>query len=295
VSTYVFEIGSFAGATNLGTIELGSAATTYATAGVAPGTYFVRVKARNPCGLSAPSNDTAVVVGGSSSGGPQLQIINSHSFVIESGPFAGRLAVAGEVINTGGSPASMIYVSEERFSPGGSRLGGSTGGIVGRSRRLTHSGEVDNSTLGPGETGCFLKDLRAASTVGRYDLRVTFQTFPTAALQGQLQAAVTWRGSRYATDEPYALLVFPALTNLGTTPTVWNTVAFVAKDSTGRVVGCGSKRVYGPTNRDVPGYGVTNVLLPGETGYPLGHQPYETDFVNFASIASVSAWPQWKE
>ena len=32
--------------------------------------------------------------------------------------------------------------------------------------------------------------------------------------------------------------------NVGTTPTVFNSVAYVAKDSSGRVVGCGSQRVY---------------------------------------------------
>jgi hypothetical protein len=170
--------------------------------------------------------------------------------------------------------------------------------LVGRSRRLTNSQRIENWTLGPGETGCFMHSLGAANTIGRYDVQLQFEDFPTAALPGQLRATATWDGFTYASHIPKKLRVFPTLTNVGTTPTAWNTVAFVAKDSSGRVVVCGAKRVYGRTNRDVPGYGVTNVLLPGETADWSSNQlnqPLETDFVNFASVASVSVWPQWKE
>jgi hypothetical protein len=296
VSTYVFEIGSTAGATNLGTIDLGTSATRYLADGVASGTYFVRVKARNPCGLSAPSNNTTVVVGSttpSGSGPAQLQIVNTYSFVVASGQFAGRLFVLGEIRNTGGSTASMIYLASETFSPGGSRLRGQLTGIIGRSRRLTHSQEIDNATLGPGETGCFGQDLGAANTIGRYDLQTTFDTFPTAALQGQLQAAVTWGGSLFG-EVPRRLSMDLTVQNVGTTPTVIHSEAYVAKDSGGRVVGCGSQRVYG-RNAVVPGYGLTNAVLPGEFGFLSNQQPFVAEFVYYTSVASVSVWPQWKE
>jgi hypothetical protein len=292
VSTYVFEIGSTAGATDLGTVELGSAATSYLASGVASGRYFVRVKARNPCGLSAASNDTTVVVGSTPSGPARLEIINSLASTILSGASAGELVLAGEVINTGGTAASLVTVWTEVFSTTGSRLRGITVELNGRSRRLLNSQTIENWTLGPGETGCFAITLGQASTIGRYDVRLQFDAFPTAPLQGQLQPAVTWRPD---VSQPTRLRVSPSMTNIGSTPTAWNRVAFVMKDGSGRAVGCGSSPVYGRTNADVPGYGVTNVILPGETGFPLGSNAYQTTAVNIPAIATITAWPQWKE
>ena len=61
-STYVIEAGSTSGASNLVVSDLGSAATTLqATAG--SGTYYVRVRARNACGIGIPSNEIVVTVG----------------------------------------------------------------------------------------------------------------------------------------------------------------------------------------------------------------------------------------
>ena len=56
VSTYVLEVGSTPGATNLGVYEVGTG-TDYRVSGVANGTYYVRMRARNPCGLSSPSSN----------------------------------------------------------------------------------------------------------------------------------------------------------------------------------------------------------------------------------------------
>jgi len=91
------------------------------------------------------------------------------------------------------------------------------------------------------------------------------------------------------------LVVEPGMTNIGTIVTAWNSVAFVAKDSGGRVLGCGYKRVYGPTNAEVPGYGVTNVLRPGEQALTLNHQPWINSAIPAAAVASVTPWPLWKE
>lgn len=302
VFTYIFEIGSRAGATDLGTIELGTTGTSYRADGVAGGTYFVRVRARNACGLSAPSNDNTVIVAGSTpSGGSQLQVRNSNAYIIESGSYAGHLMVAGEVTNTGGTVASLVRVGVEYFSSDGTRLGGQSGELVGTSRRLTASQQISDATLGPGETGCFARDLGDARRIGRHEIQVESESFPTRSLAaGPLDASVTWDAWSDYVGGPARLRVSPKLVNRGVTPTVWNSVAFVAKDSVGRVATCGSIRVYGKsngvfTNADVPGYGFTNVLLPGETAYTLTGREFETTAVNANSVASVKAWPQWKE
>jgi hypothetical protein len=295
VSTYVFEIGSTAGATDLGTVELGSAATSYLASGVASGRYFVRVKARNPCGLSAASNDTTVVVSATTptpSGPARLEIINAQAFTVLAGASAGQLVAAGEVINTGGTAASFVTVGTEVFSTTGSRLTGFVIELNGRSRRILNSGAIENWTLGPGETACFAFTLGQASTIGRYDVRLQFDAFPTAPLQGQLQPTVTFRPDPFT---PTRLRVEPAMTNVGANLTAFNRVAFVMKDSAGRVVGCGSTPLYGATNASVPGLGTTNVIRPGETGRPFAGNAYMTTALNVESVATITAWPQWKE
>ena len=56
-TSYVLEAGSAPGASNLASVNTGSAATIYVAAGVSPGTYFVRLRAANANGQSAPSSD----------------------------------------------------------------------------------------------------------------------------------------------------------------------------------------------------------------------------------------------
>jgi hypothetical protein len=62
-TSYRLEVGSTPGARNLLDIDLG-AGTTWETslAGVAPGTYYLRVRAATGCGMTGPSNEITVVV-----------------------------------------------------------------------------------------------------------------------------------------------------------------------------------------------------------------------------------------
>jgi hypothetical protein len=60
-ATYRIEAGSAPGLADLATLDTGSAATTFTTA-APPGTYHVRVRATNACGVSTPSADITVIV-----------------------------------------------------------------------------------------------------------------------------------------------------------------------------------------------------------------------------------------
>jgi len=61
-SSFVIEAGSFSGASDLANFDTLSIATGYFASGVGSGTYFVRVRARNACGVSPPSNEIVVTV-----------------------------------------------------------------------------------------------------------------------------------------------------------------------------------------------------------------------------------------
>ena len=60
-TSYILEAGSATGLANLAVFDTGSSATSFATP--APqGTYYVRVRARNACGIGAASNEAVVAV-----------------------------------------------------------------------------------------------------------------------------------------------------------------------------------------------------------------------------------------
>ena len=61
-SSYVIEAGSFPGGSNLANVDTMSAGTSFFAPGVGDGTYFVRVRAKNACGVSAGSNEVVVTV-----------------------------------------------------------------------------------------------------------------------------------------------------------------------------------------------------------------------------------------
>lgn len=59
---YLVEAGSTSGAADLAVVSSGSTATTFSTAGVPPGRYYIRVKARNAAGVGLPSNELVLNV-----------------------------------------------------------------------------------------------------------------------------------------------------------------------------------------------------------------------------------------
>jgi hypothetical protein len=65
VISYLIDVGSTANfpAPDLVSIDTFSASTTLEASAVAPGTYYVRIRARNALGISPPSNEIRVVVG----------------------------------------------------------------------------------------------------------------------------------------------------------------------------------------------------------------------------------------
>jgi len=61
-TTYILEAGSASGLANLVTLNLGSATPGFGAGGVAAGTYFVRVRGMNRCGVGPASNEIVIAV-----------------------------------------------------------------------------------------------------------------------------------------------------------------------------------------------------------------------------------------
>jgi hypothetical protein len=69
-TSYLLEAGSASGQSDLAAFDTGSAIPTLTATDVPPGVYFVRVRARNASGTSAPSNEVVASVLGACAGAP---------------------------------------------------------------------------------------------------------------------------------------------------------------------------------------------------------------------------------
>jgi hypothetical protein len=148
VISYVIDVGSTPNfpAPDLVSIDTFSASTTVQASGVAAGTYYVRVRARNALGISAPSNEIQVVVGvivpGPVCPGPPRSLTGAgsigtvtlswqpplsgtvQSYLIEAGtaPGATNIGTLNNGLSTtfirAGVPAGVYYVRIRAVGPG---------------------------------------------------------------------------------------------------------------------------------------------------------------------------------
>src|SRR5262249_6162463 len=61
-TSYIVSAGSSPGSSDVATTATSTTAATAIATNVGPGTYFVRVNARNACGTGASSNEVSIVV-----------------------------------------------------------------------------------------------------------------------------------------------------------------------------------------------------------------------------------------
>jgi hypothetical protein len=108
VSDYVLEAGTASGLANLVSMSVGSN-TGFGAANVAPGTYFVRVRARNAGGLSAPSNEVVLQTGCSVlPAAPALEPATVVGTTVSLGWTVPPGSVAGYVVEAGYAAGTTI-------------------------------------------------------------------------------------------------------------------------------------------------------------------------------------------
>lgn len=140
-SSYIIEAGSASGASNLG--QISTVSSTHVVPGVPPGVYYLRVRSRNACGISAPSAEVVLSVGGAvappsppsgltgsvSGGTVTLQWLPSSSspvggYRVEAGTSYGAsniaaIDVGGTTFATSNVPRGVYYVRVRAIGPGG--------------------------------------------------------------------------------------------------------------------------------------------------------------------------------
>jgi subtilisin-like proprotein convertase family protein len=129
-TTYIVEAGSGPGRSDLATFSTGNAVPSLSAPGLGAGTYFVRVRAANSAGVSAPSNEVVFAVGGApvptacsvapgAPGGLRSSVHGSTvtlewnaasggptSYVVEAGSSSGRVDLV--VSDTGNAGTSLV-------------------------------------------------------------------------------------------------------------------------------------------------------------------------------------------
>jgi predicted phage tail protein len=108
--SYVLEAGSVPGAANLLVANVGNITTLGATAGA--GTYYVRVRGANNCGVGPASNEATVVLGG------PVVPPNAPTNLQAAVDAARNVTISWAGPTSGGTPA--FYVLEAGYAPGAS-------------------------------------------------------------------------------------------------------------------------------------------------------------------------------
>gem|GEM_PF-2570442 len=123
-ASYIIEAGSAPGATNLSVVDVGNTMST--TAGVPPGLYYVRMRARNQTGTGPASNEAVVDVGGCSAPTLLASAVSSQTvslswqgassgYRLEAGSAPGlsnlaQLSLAGTSLTFPGIPPGRYYL-----------------------------------------------------------------------------------------------------------------------------------------------------------------------------------------
>ena len=282
--SYIVEVGDAPGVTNIAEFSTGTTALSTVQP-VATGTYYVRVRAVNACGKSAPSPEPVVTVAGSvPAGEPAARRI--AGFFSDDGD--GYVYVVGEAKGVWGARATpFVKVETTFFGSDGQRVGTGSNYVLGRNRRLSQSRIIDDSSLGAGETACYMifTDI-PMSQVARATSVISWEQFALEPLAGAtvLQAIQQNPGSLGEAR------VEGRVQNAGTVNTYFNEVHIVLRDQESDVMDCDFALVTGSRLQLPTGVVTETALSPGQVGTFVNHHPFYSK-----DVGRVEAWTSWQE
>jgi hypothetical protein len=278
-AAYLLEAGSTTNASDVASIQVSAAELTFVTP-VANGRYFVRVRAVNGCGQSAPSNEARAQVKDSAApGAPNpFVIIDSVQATRERVGTSAFVRVMGQVRNGwGAGPAALVTVTASYENKGAGVGVTQKTYASGTSRRLARSGIVTDTTLEPGATGCFIMfaafQTSQITGLGLVATPSAVQTTPMTS------AAEVTGGLEVKADDFETLQASATIRNGGRSPTMRNEVWVEVRDGDGRVLDC----VSAPAR-------VAGLLAPGQTASAT----LATE-AQFSSARLLRSWVTWEE
>lgn len=283
-TTYFIEAGSASTLSDVARFATGGTVPSFSAAGVAEGTYYVRVRALNAFGMSAPSNEVTLAVGRSRNANPQVRT----STVKLTEDMFGDAVVVGEVQNFGAGMATFVRVFATLLGSAGQGVGFDGTYAEGRVRRLNASRIITGSTLAEGETGCFIMFTNVPRrTVSSVTLRTEFDTFETEPLSGRVDLAGVLRPSATAFGQ---LRVDGQVVNLGPRFTYLNNVVITVRNASGQLVDCDSTWAQGSPVTLPIGVTTQTGLVPGQVGAFTAFSSAQ-----LSSVTAITHWLRWAE
>jgi hypothetical protein len=282
-STYIIEAGNTSGAANIAVFDTRSTRTS-SEESATNGRYYVRVRAANACGRSAPSPEAVVNVAGTIPAGEPAAGIPVWYF----GESAEGEAIGiGELRGTWGArPTGEIKIEGTFLGPDKTPVGTDSAYVFGRARRFVSSRVIDDTTLAAGERGCFLifTDIPFVR-VSEAFAKVSWSFAQLEALQGN----VVTENLVQDADSSGQLVLRGQLRNAGSIQTYFNAIHVDLRTSDDEIGFCDFEFVQGSTVQ-VPGGITDTALAPGQIGSFINYSPAPR-----AEVANVNTWTTWEE
>ena len=289
-AAYMIEAGSGRDLSDVAGVETVGPELAFTTP-IANGTYYVRVRSVNACGMSQPSKETKVQIHDSVEQGepnPLVLISTVHGTQERFGNKA-YVRVMGQVRNGWkAAPAPFVRVTAS-FEGSSGKLGVSGATYVnGTNRRLERSHIVTDTVLEPGATACFLifAEFPRPEVTG-LGLWAIADHFGTEPLKGNVDLDSPMAPTSDAFDD---LVVSGRLKNTGSRPTRFNEFWVEGRDSAGQVLDCHATSVDG-----------SNAMLDDGLTTLTGLQPAQrVEFKNateavFSMVRTLRSWITWDE
>ncbi len=262
VTSYVVEFGTSPGGSEIAVIDTGWADRSYSHP-AGNGTYYVRIRSKNACGISRPSPETKVVVeGGMPFGEPGVRPVSATTVVTSDE--RGNVRVTGEVRSAFGSrPAGFIKVTATFAGARDTTAGTEFTYVQGRTRRGRLSRVIDDSTLGGSESACYvIRTSIPISLVTGVSAKATWSTAELEPLRGGA-AIVELRSALQGIDD---LGISGQLRNTGPDASYFNRVTLDIRDARNRVVECNDAYVEGVNVRLSGGVATDTALASDQAG-----------------------------
>ena len=283
-TSYIVEVGDAPGVTNLSEFDTGETALSTVQPAAA-GTYYVRVRSVNACGKSAPSPEPVVTVTESIPFG-EAGARRIGGFFFDDGE--GFVVVVGVVRGAWGArPTPFVRFDASFQDSEGKEIGTAFGYANGRSRRLASTRFIDDSTLGSGETGCYVifSDTPIKS-VAQVFSTISWNTAPLESLQGNVIVQSVQSGTGTLGE----VRVQGQVRNRGSVMTYFNQVMIALHNPDNNIIDCDFTFVRGSRLQVPSGVVTDSALAPDQVG----------DYVNFHAVAAkyfgrAVAWTAWQE
>ena len=242
------------------------------------------MRAANACGRSAPSPEAVVNVSGTiPAGEPAVGIPAWYFDQLDTGELVGIGEVRGA---WGARPTGDIKVEATFLGPDKAPVGTHSAYVFGRARRFVSSRVIDDTTLAPGERGCFLifTDIPAAPGVG--GVREGVMDFDQLEA---LRSNVVSENLVQDADSLGNLVLRGQLRNAGSIQTYFNAIHIDLRTSNDEIGWCDFEFVQGSALQ-LPGGITDTALAPGQLGSFVNYSPAPR-----ADVANVNLWTTWEE